>query len=605
MAPIAKPHRPETGSSSTNYGRPLEREKLIIGLGVLAGLLLAIYVLPHAGPGRTYRGTVRIDVRPLTSSLLAPAARTTSTAPAGKAGSGEPPSPFRDVAIAGTALGRIGPAAAHLSALAHHPQQQWAAALAQAVESRTVPGSTNVDFSFVDKSPAAAQLVIGQYAVAYVNARNAADADLTAKGLKTLQDQADRLNQSIAALARQADIETDPLTHTMPSTATTTQLRLVSDRWRTQIGLIDNVRRQMAFLGPRTAVEGPLVVAAASKPISQGVLVTVGLLLGLIAGIGMAFVKDAVRPKVLVPEDVERATQAEVIDAVPLPRISRPSQIAVAARPYGGTAEAFRRVAAGLERRGLGRDITALAVTSAGRFEGKSTAVANLATALADKNTRVAVISGDMRRPEVERFFGLKPGLQPGLAEFLQGDVGDPMNLMVAPVVTGGASHAMDSILVLPAGEPTSNPAELLMSDSFKSLVQSLCRDGFIVLIDAPPAGNLADAVSIAGAADAVMLVTRARVSQWRSLSAVARVFNRAGLRFVGTVLLGATTRSTSTVPWRRGYVGSLVDRLLFRPAKEARIERTGNMPPSGQRVPHAPDGEPLVGQVRGGVRSG
>jgi capsular exopolysaccharide synthesis family protein len=186
-------------------------------------------------------------------------------------------------------------------------------------------------------------------------------------------------------------------------------------------------------------------------------------------------------------------------------------------------------VAAELERRGLGDEIKVVAVVSPDHREGRSTLAANLAYALANEDRQVLLISGDLRRPGVEPIFHIKRA--DGLAHLLEGDDRDPVTLLWS---------ATNRLMVMAAGSSTRNPAQLLASPRWATLIASLREFKWLILIDTPPARSLADALILADSADAVVLVGRSGTSRVRSLRAVAAGLARAEYRVLGAVLVDA-----------------------------------------------------------------
>jgi len=299
------------------------------------------------------------------------------------------------------------------------------------------------------------------------------------------------------------------------------------------------------------------VVTRANQPVAAAIYLLLGVLLGLMGGLGAALVTEAVRPKVVTLEDVAQATKLEPVGSVPGAGVLRTAPRAIVERPFSPAAEGYRRVAAELKRRGLGDDITVLAIVSADRREGKSTLTANLAHALASEERNVVVISGDLRRPHVERIFGIER--QQGLADLLQGDDLDEMVSLLWSV-TGG-------LLVLPSGVPERNPAELLASAKLRTIIESLRGFGWLVLIDTPPARSLADALSLANCSDAVLLVARSRTSSTYALGEVAGGLQRVDHRVVGAVLVDASSGAMNRRELRRSSYGRYVAGFTTTPA--------------------------------------
>jgi protein-tyrosine kinase len=131
--------------------------------------------------------------------------------------------------------------------------------------------------------------------------------------------------------------------------------------------------------------------------------------------------------------------------------------------------------------------------------EGKSLTAVNLALTLSESyQRRVFLVDADLRRPTVQRIFGL-PAIA-GLNEGLKGSQDRPMAVTLIS----------DRLCVLPAGRPEADPMSGLTSDRMRRFVLQ-ARSAFDwVIIDTPPVGLLPDASLLAEFVDGVLLVVRA-----------------------------------------------------------------------------------------------
>jgi Mrp family chromosome partitioning ATPase/capsular polysaccharide biosynthesis protein len=182
-------------------------------------------------------------------------------------------------------------------------------------------------------------------------------------------------------------------------------------------------------------------------------------------------------------------------------------------------------------------------VTSAIPGEGKSTLVKSLAVAYFESAKSVLVIDADLRRPMLHEFF--EAPLVPGLSDVLRSSISlldasqelQPGDIEPAldPVVAGSESQlaaasdgeprrlrtaieappatskvfAHPVIHLLSAGSGTSDPAALLGSTRLKTLLAEASAMYDLVLIDSPPVLSVSDAIPLATAVDAVVLVAR------------------------------------------------------------------------------------------------
>ncbi len=167
--------------------------------------------------------------------------------------------------------------------------------------------------------------------------------------------------------------------------------------------------------------------------------------------------------------------------------------------PSSSPAESVRLLRTSIEFAAAGQEISTLAVTSSGPGEGKSTVTANLGAALAQAGFSVAVLDADLRRPSLHRIYGVQN--DSGLSNLLSRE-----NLKwqdVAKAVPGL------SLFLITSGPIPPNPADLLRSERLRTLLDQLRSQVDIVLVDTPPALAASDALVVADATDAVLMVAK------------------------------------------------------------------------------------------------
>jgi protein-tyrosine kinase len=165
----------------------------------------------------------------------------------------------------------------------------------------------------------------------------------------------------------------------------------------------------------------------------------------------------------------------------------------------GAAQEQYRKLAAILHHAQTERGVKVIMTSSALPGEGKSLTAVNLALTLAESyQRRVLLIDADLRRPTVQRIFGIPPIA--GLNDGLKAKEDRPMAL----------TAVSERLFVLPAGRPEADPMSGLTSDRMRRLIVQASGAFEWVIVDSPPVGLLPDASLLSAIVDGVLLVVRA-----------------------------------------------------------------------------------------------
>jgi capsular exopolysaccharide synthesis family protein len=421
------------------------------------------------------------------------------------------------------ALGRD--VAAQVLQRAHLPKMSPDALIA----STTVAAAPDADvltFSVTERTPWLAQHLANAYANQYTAFRSQYDTSSIAQALHDL-------NGRIAQLQGATDLR---------SRATLSDLQTKADQLRTAQTL--ETANASVFQPAQGAVQ------IEPKPVRYGAL---GLALGFVLGIGLAFLLEAFDTRLRSPDEiVERLGRPLLTRIASVPRrMQRSDRLVMLADPNGHHAEGYRLLRTNLEFVNLDVAARSIVVTSALEQEGKSTTAANLAIALARAGRNVALVDLDLRRPYLHKFFDLegRPGLTTVALRHARLDqalarIALTPDQQLTTGLTNGHGKVDGILEVLPAGPVPPDPGEFVSTTAVANLLHDLGERFDTVIIDAPPLLHVGDALTIAPRVDAFIVVVRYRGARIGPLKELRRVLDTCPTPTLGVVLTGTDTRA-------------------------------------------------------------
>lgn len=328
------------------------------------------------------------------------------------------------------------------------------------------------------------------------------------------------LEQEAGRLGREIKVNTDLYT-ALANTAQ--QLRIVS------VGKVGNVR----------LVDPPMVDDEPVRP-HRKVILAIGALMGVLAGLAAVLVRKNVGAAIDDPLQVEALLGGPVV-AASIPhsqaqaslarRGARQGRVPLLAveQPCDGAVEALRSFRAALRYSmpQFSNNIIMFAGPTGGM--GKSFVSANFAAVLAASGKRVLLIDADLRNGGLHLVFGVARGQ--GLCEAASGALAPaqalPRNVLVnLDLMTTGSVAAQQA---------QRQPARLCMD--IGSVLEALRGHYDVVLVDSPPVLALADPLVIGSHAGAVFLVLRAGVSTAREIAEAVKRLKHAGIVPTGVIV--------------------------------------------------------------------
>jgi polysaccharide biosynthesis transport protein len=387
-----------------------------------------------------------------------------------------------------------------------------------------------------DTDPVQAASTADAFATAYLDHRRAQAVDELLAAAATIETRATAIREDIAAIdAQLEDADGDE----------ETALQLERDSLIAQLATV-NAQAAEAGDGGASVAGGGSVLSPAEvpvTPVSPQPLrnAALALVLGLMLGVGLAFLRDFMDDVIRDESDFKRATGGRPIVGR-IPGWTDPDgsdRLATIVDPMSTASEAYRELSAGVrfmllatrevddvlpeDGTPLGRSIM---MTSSTAGDGKTSTAANLAVAAARVGLRTLLVDADLRRASVGKRFGL--GRTTGLSDVLLS--GDSLHDHVVGV-------GVDNLLILPAGTIPPNPSELLASPAMRALERDIAQQVDLVIYDSPAVLAVPDALELGRHVDLAIIVARADVTGRRQLASAIERLEQVGTEVSGTVL--------------------------------------------------------------------
>jgi succinoglycan biosynthesis transport protein ExoP len=397
--------------------------------------------------------------------------------------------------------------------------------------------------------PARAAAVANAYATAYIDYRRkqayddlaAASEEIQTK-ITDIQKQIDSLGSTTANLPPCVSPQATPDACNQRATADATvaarRTTLIS-----QLGLFQQRLDQLQVDSALTTGGAQLVTPASAPSVPFAPTprrnAMLAITLGLLLGVGLAFLVDYLDDSIKGKEDLERAVPGMgVLGLIPMIsdwKAKDQSRVVSLKDPTSPAAEAYRILRTSIQFLGIDRQVRIIQVTSASAQEGKTTTLSNLAVAFASSGLRTVAVCCDLRRPRLHTFFGLDNAV--GFTSVLLGKVALSKALQPVP--------GQERLLILASGPLPPNPAELLSSSRTADLLRNLASQADVVLIDCPPVLPVTDSLVLSQRVDSTVLVSSAGTTTRKAVHRAAEMLHQVKAPVVGAVLNGVSENSS------------------------------------------------------------
>ncbi len=289
-----------------------------------------------------------------------------------------------------------------------------------------------------------------------------------------------------------------------------------------------------------TMVEIVENAVAGVKPVrpNKPLNIALGIIIGLVVGVGLAFFIEYLDTSVKTIDDVERSLGAPVLGVIP-----QNVGLILDEGAESPHAEAYRVLRTNLLFSRKDDKLNTIAVVSAGAGEGKSTTVFNLAAVFAQGGQRVLIVDSDLRRPTLHKMLRVTNNL--GLTNYLL-----KQNTLEEVIQT----TSLPTLDFMASGKLPSSSLGILSSAQMKNVIHDLKQHYDFVFFDSPPVMGVSDASILASEVDmTIQVIQYRRYPQPMNIRA-KQLIEKVGGNLAGIVLNNINMSQDESYYYYSGY---------------------------------------------------
>jgi len=274
-------------------------------------------------------------------------------------------------------------------------------------------------------------------------------------------------------------------------------------------------------------IKNAVLPFAPSKPNKKRNL-ALGLILGLMAGIGCAFLIEYLDNTIKSEKDLESRYGLTVLGSVEkLKEKGKYIESYIVHKPLSPLAESYRLIRSGLLLSSAEHPPKTILVTSMGPGEGKTSTTINIARVFSQGGKKVLIIDCDLRRPRVHSVFAMQN--DKGLSNYLTGNLHENIIHKVAG----------EEIFAITAGAIPPNPSDLVGSKKLKLLIEKVSENFDFIIIDSPPVQSVTDSLALTQLVDGTVVVVKAGETTYDMIESGLKKLKDVQCHFLGFVLNG------------------------------------------------------------------
>lgn len=376
-----------------------------------------------------------------------------------------------------------------------------------------------------------AKAMLGAVSAAPVASSNVIS--ITAKASSPARAQAIANGFAIATVRNRTQMLHKQLEKIIP--ALQTRVEALPPAQRTGVGSLGerlaSLQTLLAGSDPTVSVESLAPLPTSPSSPKTKLDIAAGLLVGLIIGLGAAFIREGLDPRVRREEQLRGIIRLPVLARIPHERSRSSHSHSIPLRPSDlspAAQEAYRMLRVALGVRASFSGSRSVMVTGSMHSEGKSTTALNLALTLAAGGRQVILVEADLQRPSLGAALGVDTSQ--GVAEVLMGDI----SLEDALVSLDGTG---EDLKVLLAGRSYGSLVDGLLTAAGR-LVEPAKELADYVIFDTPPVTDVSDILPLSQYVDDVLIVSRLGHSRVDKLVNLGEVLSRQGVSPTGLVIV-------------------------------------------------------------------
>ena len=335
-----------------------------------------------------------------------------------------------------------------------------------------------------------------------------------------------------------------------------TKQLLLSIRQRYDAARFDNLISQMPVHIWQRALPG----LYPEKPNVALYMILAGLV-GVVAGIALAFFVEYLDTSVKTVDDIERHLGLPVLAVIPTDIV-----ILLQQKRDTADAEAYRILKGNIELHLADRAENTYTLVSGGPGEGKSTTLSNLAYTYAKGGANVLVVDADLRRPSQHKFFDVDNSV--GLVDYLHG------RRTVEEIIK---TSRLDNLSIIPSGNLSMEDAGILNGPRMSELIRQLKQHYDIVFFDSPPILGVSDASVLVSEVNNTIMVVQYRRFPRNMLQRVKTTVTHVGGNLIGVVLNNVDIRQDDSYRYYSNYKDYYSPKRLEAPKKPEATAAAGD----------------------------